>query len=91
MDRINRYCDREDVKDVCPFTCCECGNCVLPSPSPTLPPPTCVDGIPPSKGGKGKGKGGTPCPTSMPSVSSSPSAVPSYVPTEVPSATPTVS
>ena len=29
MDRINRYCDRADVKDTCPFTCCECDNCMI--------------------------------------------------------------
>jgi hypothetical protein len=50
MDRINRYCYREDVKDVCPFTCCECDNCELPSPSPSkMPSPS------PSPSGKGKG------------------------------------
>ena len=50
MDRINRYCDRDDVKDTCPFTCCECGNCVLPTPSPSK--------MPTSAPSKGKGKGG---------------------------------
>ena len=49
MDRINRYCDREDVKDVCPFTCCECDNCELPTPEPTS--------MPTSSPSKGKGKG----------------------------------
>jgi len=55
MDRINRYCDRDDVKDTCPFTCCECDNCVLPTPSPSkMPTSAPSQGI--GKGGKG-GKG----------------------------------
>ena len=52
MVRINRYCDRDDVKDTCPFTCCECDNCVLPTPSPSkMPTSAPSQGI--GKGGKG--------------------------------------